>query len=59
MGKETLSRKINVIVDKPITLKLKQTNDLIKLSKANKKLLQRQLFSFHVKLKKLLNLLVA
>ena len=57
-AKETLSRKINVIVDKPITLKLKQTNDLIQLSKANKKLLaEATIFSFHNQIKKAIKLI--
>ena len=45
-AKETLSRKINVIVDKPITLKLKQTNDLIHSSKANKIISRGNYFFF-------------
>ena len=56
-AKEALLRNINVIVDKPITLKLKQANDLIKLSRANKKLLaEATIFSFHNQIKKAVKL---
>ena len=54
-AKKSLNFKFNTIVDKPITLNVKQLEELIKLSRKNKKLLvESTFFNYHIQVKKLI-----
>ena len=53
-AKKSLNRKYNTIVDKPITSNIKQLDELIKLSKKNKRLLvESTFFNYHIQIKKI------
>ena len=55
-AKKSLHHKYNTIVDKPITSSDRQLNELIDLSKKNKKLLvESTFFNYHVQMKKLIS----
>ena len=54
-AKKSLHRKYNTIVDKPITSNVKQLEELIELSRKNKRLLvESTFFNYHVQIKKLI-----
>ena len=54
-AKKSLNQKCNTIVDKPITANEKQLNELIRLSKDNKKLLvESTFFNYHIQMKKII-----
>ena len=54
-AKKSLNRKYNTIVDKPITSNIKQLDELIKLSKKNKRLLvESTFFNYHIQIKKII-----
>ena len=51
-AKKSLNRKYNTVIDKPITSNVKQLDELIKLSKKNKRLLvESTFFNYHVQMK--------
>ena len=53
-AKKSLNLKYNTIIDKPITSNDKQLNELIKLSKKNRKLLVESIFfNYHIQMKKI------
>ena len=53
-AKKSLNRKYNTIIDKPITSNVRQLDELIKLSKKNKRLLvESTFFNYHVQIKKI------
>ena len=53
-AKRSLNRKYNTIIDKPITSNVRQLDELIKLSKKNKRLLvESTFFNYHVQIKKI------
>ena len=53
-AKKTLNRRYNTIIDKPITSNVKQLDELIKLSKKNKRLLvESTFFNYHIQIKKI------
>jgi len=54
-AKKSLHHKYNTIVDKPITSNEKQLEELIELSKKNKKLLvESTFFNYHIQMRKLI-----
>ena len=56
-AKKSLNCKYNTIVDKPITSNEKELNELIKLSKKNKRLLvESTFFNYHVQIKKIVQM---
>ena len=56
-AKKSLNRKYNTIVDKPITSNIKQLDELIKLSKKNKRLLvESTFFNYHIQIKKIISM---
>ena len=56
-AKKSLNRKYNTIVDKPITSNIKQLDELIKLSKKNKRLLvESTFFNYHIQIKKIVRM---
>ena len=56
-AKKSLNRKYNTIVDKPITSNMKQLDELIKLSKKNKRLLvESTFFNYHIQIKKIVRM---
>ncbi len=56
-AKKSLNCKYNTIVDKPITSNMKQLDELIKLSKKNKKLLvESTFFNYHIQIKKIIRM---
>ena len=56
-AKKSLIRKFNTIVDKPITSNVKQLDELIKLSKKNKRLLvESTFFNYHIQIKKIIRM---
>ena len=56
-AKKSLNCKFNTIVDKPITTDEKQLDELIKLSKKNKKLLvESTFFNYHIQMKKIIRM---
>ncbi len=56
-AKKSLNCKYNTIVDKPITSNEKELNELIKLSKKNKRLLvESTFFNYHVQIKKIVKM---
>ena len=56
-AKKSLNRKFNTIVDKPITSNMKQLDELIKLSKKNKRLLvESTFFNYHIQIKKIIRM---
>lgn len=57
-AKKSLNKNIHVVVDKPITLKLAHSKELIKLSIKKKRLLaEATIFTFHKQIKKSIKLL--
>ncbi len=56
-AKKSLNCKYNTIVDKPITSNMKQLDELIKLSKKNKRLLvESTFFNYHIQIKKIVRM---
>ena len=56
-AKKSLNSKYNTIVDKPITSNEKQLNELVELSKQNKRLLvESTFFNYHLQMKELIRL---
>ena len=56
-AKKSLNRKFNTIVDKPITSNIKQLDELIKLSKKNRRLLvESTFFNYHIQIKKIISM---
>ena len=56
-AKKSLNNKCNTIVDKPITVNKKQLNELINLSKKNKRLLtESTFFNYHLQMKKIIKI---
>ena len=56
-AKKSLNNKCNTIVDKPITVNRKQLDELITLSKKNKKLLvESTFFNYHLQMKKIIKI---
>ena len=56
-AKKSLNNKCNTIVDKPITVNRKQLDELINLSKKNKKLLvESTFFNYHLQMKKIIKI---
>ncbi len=56
-AKKSLNRKYNTIVDKPITSNIKQLDELIKLSKKNRRLLvESTFFNYHIQIKKIISM---
>ncbi len=54
-AKKSLNHKYNTIVDKPITINNKQLEELIELSKKNKRLLvESTFFNYHIQMRKLI-----
>ncbi len=54
-ARKSLHNKYNTIVDKPITINDKHLNELIELSKKNKRLLvESTFFNYHIQMKKLI-----
>ena len=55
--RKSLNYKYNTIVDKPITSNLKQLDELIELSKRNKKILvESTFFNYHIQMKKIVKM---
>ena len=55
-AQKSLKHKYNTIIDKPITSNVKQLDELIKLSKKNKRLLvESTFFNYHIQIKKILS----
>tara|TARA_B100000963_G_scaffold275841_1_gene244090 strand:- start:590 stop:1510 length:921 start_codon:yes stop_codon:yes gene_type:complete len=56
-AKKSLNYKYNTVVDKPITSNEKQLNELIELSKKNKRLLvESTFFNYHLQMKKIVRM---
>ena len=56
-AKKSLKHKYNTIIDKPITSNVKQLDELIKLSKKNKRLLvESTFFNYHIQIKKIIRM---
>ena len=56
-AKKSLNYKYNTVVDKPITSNEKQLNELVKLSKKNKRLLvESTFFNYHLQMKKIIKM---
>ena len=56
-AKKSLKHKYNTIIDKPITSNVKQLDELIKLSKKNKRLLvESTFFNYHIQTKKIIRM---
>ena len=56
-AKKSLKHKYNTIIDKPITSNLEQLDELIKLSKKNKRLLvESTFFNYHIQIKKIIRM---
>ena len=56
-AKKSLNSKYNTIVDKPITSNEKQLEELIELSRKNKKLLvESTFFNYHIQMKKIIGI---
>ena len=56
-AKKSLNRKYNTVIDKPITSNVKQLDELIKLSKKNKRLLvESTFFNYHIQIKKIITI---
>ena len=56
-AKKSLKRKFNTIVDKPITSNEKQLEELIDISKKNKKILvESTFFNYHLQMKKIVKM---
>ena len=56
-AKKSLNLKYNTVVDKPITSNVKQLNELLELSKKNKKLLvESTFFNYHLQMKKIIRM---
>ena len=56
-AKKSLNRKYNTVIDKPITSNVKQLDELIKLSKKNKRLLvESTFFNYHIQIKKIISM---
>ncbi len=56
-AKKSLNLKYNTIIDKPITSNYKQLDELIKLSKKNKRLLvESTFFNYHIQMKKIVKM---
>ena len=56
-AKKSLNYKYNTVVDKPITSNEKQLNELVELSKKNKRLLvESTFFNYHLQMKKIIRM---
>ena len=56
-AKKSLNYKYNTIIDKPITSNEKQLDELIELSKKNKKILvESTFFNYHIQMKKIIKM---
>ena len=56
-AKKSLNYNYNTVVDKPITSNAKQLNELVELSKKNKRLLvESTFFNYHVQMKKIIRM---
>ena len=56
-AKKSLNYKCNTVVDKPITSNEKQLNELVELSKKNKRLLvESTFFNYHLQMKKIIRM---
>ena len=56
-AKKSLNHRYNTIIDKPITSNVKQLDELIKLSKKNKRLLvESTFFNYHIQIKKIISM---
>ena len=56
-AQKSLKHKYNTIIDKPITSNVKQLDELIKLSKKNKRLLvESTFFNYHIQIKKIIRM---
>ncbi len=56
-AKKSLNYKYNTIIDKPITSNEKQLDELIELSKKNKKILvESTFFNYHIQIKKIIKM---
>ena len=56
-AKKSLNYKYNTVVDKPITSNEKQLDELVKLSKKNKRLLVESIFfNYHLQMKKIIRM---
>ena len=56
-AKRSLKYKYNTVVDKPITTNQKQINELVELSKKNKRLLvESTFFNYHIQMKKIIRM---